>query len=49
MDLSLEVKKLRKLTREQIKRRLQKISAFYYRTRLKNKDFTIISNNCWGG
>lgn len=21
----------------------------YYRLRLKNKDFTIISNNCWGG
>lgn len=37
------------LTIPQIKRRLMKISALVYRIPLKNRDFTIISNNCWGG
>ncbi len=37
------------LTKAQIKRRLAKIFAVFYRINLKNKDFTIISNNCWGG
>lgn len=37
------------LTKAQIKRRIKKVVAFVYRIPLKNKDFTIISNNCWGG
>ncbi len=37
------------LTNAQIKRRLKKVMAIVYRIPLKNKDFTIISNNCWGG
>ncbi|MBK0348154.1 DUF1919 domain-containing protein [Aerococcaceae bacterium zg-ZJ1578] len=27
----------------------RKIKIFYWRMKLKNKDFTIITNNCWGG
>lgn len=26
-----------------------KFRAIFKRNKLKNKDFTIISNNCWGG
>lgn len=37
------------LTKAQIKRRLKKIMAIFFRVRLKNKDFSILSNNCWGG
>lgn len=32
-----------------VKRKLKKIIAPIRRIGLKNKDFTIISNNCWGG
>lgn len=28
---------------------LKKIKIIYLRSKLKNKEFTIISNNCWGG
>ena len=31
------------------KRKLRKIISFIRRIGLKNRDFTIISNNCWGG
>lgn len=37
------------LTKAQIKRRLKKIAAYYFRLFLKNKSFSILSNNCWGG
>ena len=37
------------LTKAQIKRRLKKIVAVFLRLPLKNKDFSILSNNCWGG
>lgn len=37
------------LTKAQLKRRIRKIYAFFLRINLKNRDFTIISNNCWGG
>lgn len=36
-------------TRAHIIRICKKILAIYYRIGLKNKSFTIISNNCWGG
>lgn len=36
-------------SKAQIKRQMKKLSAIYYRRALTNKDFTIISNNCWGG
>ena len=32
-----------------VKRYIRKIFSPFYRLRLKSKDFTIISNNCWGG
>lgn len=32
-----------------IKRKLKSIIAIFYRIGLKNKNFSIISNNCWGG
>lgn len=32
-----------------LKRLLKKIASFYFRMGLKNKKFSIISNNCWGG
>lgn len=37
------------LTKAQIKRRMEKVSAIFYRIGLKNRNFSIISNNCWGG
>ena len=37
------------LTKAQIKRRLKKGVALFLRIPLKNKDFSIFSNNCWGG
>ena len=37
------------LTRAQIKRRLKKGVALFLRIPLKNKEFSILSNNCWGG
>ena len=37
------------MTKAQIKRRIKKIIAVFLRIRLKNKTFSIISNNCWGG
>ena len=37
------------LTKAQIKRRLQKGVALFLRIPLNNKDFSILSNNCWGG
>ena len=37
------------MTKAQLKRRLKKIISFIKRIGLKNTDFTIISNNCWGG
>lgn len=33
----------------QIKRRIEKIFAIFYKKGLKNKTFSILSNNCWGG
>lgn len=32
-----------------IYRRLKIIVSYFYKIGLKNKDFSIISNNCWGG
>lgn len=32
-----------------LKRIIRKIKGTYLKTKLKNKDFTIVSNNCWGG
>ncbi|UXC62734.1 DUF1919 domain-containing protein [Ligilactobacillus agilis] len=32
-----------------LKRKLKRIPAFFKRIGLHNKNFTIISNNCWGG
>lgn len=37
------------LTKAQIKRHLKKIIAIFLRIPLKNRNFSIISNNCWGG
>lgn len=37
------------LTKAQLKRRMQVFTAPLYRIRLRNKNFSIISNNCWGG
>ncbi|MBQ6250264.1 DUF1919 domain-containing protein [Ruminococcus sp.] len=37
------------LTKAQIKRRLKAVVARFRRIGLHNTDFTIISNNCWGG
>lgn len=37
------------LTKAQIKRRLKSLLGFYTRIGLKNKSFSILSNNCWGG
>lgn len=37
------------LTKVQIKRRLKAVISFYKRFKLKNRDFSILSNNCWGG
>ena len=37
------------LTKAQIKRRLKKGVALFLRIPLKNKEFSILSNNCWGG
>ncbi len=37
------------MTKAQIKRRIKKIFSFFHRIKLKNKDFSILSNNCWGG
>lgn len=36
-------------TKAQIKRRIKKLFALFYRRGLKNKTFSILSNNCWGG
>ena len=38
-----------KLTKAQIKRRMKAKVAWIKRIGLKNRNFTIISNNCWGG
>lgn len=38
-----------KLTKAQIKRRMKAKVAWIKRIGLKNRDFSIISNNCWGG
>lgn len=37
------------LTKAQFKRRAKRVIAFFYRINLKNRNFSIISNNCWGG
>lgn len=37
------------LTKAQIKRRLKRVLANFYRISLKNQTFTILSNNCFGG
>lgn len=37
------------ITRAQIKRKMQIVFAQVYRRGLKNYNFSIISNNCWGG
>lgn len=37
------------MTKAQLKRRLKKYLAVFTRIGLKNRDFSIISNNCWGG
>lgn len=37
------------MTKEQIKRRLKILVGFYKRIGLKNRCFSILSNNCWGG
>lgn len=37
------------LTKAQVKRRLKKGVALFLRIPLKNKEFSILSNNCWGG
>lgn len=37
------------MTKAQVKRHLKKILAIFYRIGLHNRDFTILSNNCWGG
>ena len=37
------------MTKAQLKRRLKKCYAFINRIGLKNRNFTIFSNNCWGG
>ena len=37
------------LTKAQIKRRIKKVIAIFFRIGLKNRNFSILSNNCWGG
>ena len=37
------------LTKAQLKRRAKRVIACFYRINLKNRDFSILSNNCWGG
>ena len=37
------------MKKAQLKRKLKSLIAFAYRARLKNYDFSIISNNCWSG
>lgn len=37
------------LTKAQLKRRIKKFIAIFYRIKLKNRNFSILSNNCWGG
>lgn len=37
------------LTKAQLKRRIKKLAAYFYRWFLRNDNFSIISNNCWGG
>lgn len=32
-----------------LKRKLKKVPGFFKRLKLKNRNFSIISNNCWGG
>ena len=34
---------------DKIKKKIKKIIGNVNRIGLKNRDFTIISNNCWGG
>lgn len=37
------------MTKKQCKRRLGKLVSAFFRIGLKNRDFSLISNNCWGG
>lgn len=40
---------MKKLTKAQIRRRIKRFLAIFRRMPLKNRNFSIISNNCWGG
>lgn len=37
------------MKKSSIKRRLKIIPGYFKRIGLKNRDFSILSNNCWGG
>ena len=40
---------MKRLTKAQVRRRIKKVFAVFRKIPLKNRDFSIISNNCWGG
>ncbi len=47
--LKRKIKKYSKLICETIKNIPHEIRRFFVKFTIKNKDFTVISNNCWGG
>ena len=47
--LKRKLNKFRKQTKEKIEKFFYEIRRFFVKKSIKNKDFSIISNNCWAG